>query len=144
MAQFCGDIKCEFYDTFPDGFKFAFCPFCTKPLVAEKPSLPEVTDPQLVDQTIEKEESFVEIESCPNVVSNQFITPIYNWGATREKNLESRYDIRFEDVIVTFSTAVLKKHYLIKWLHFSQIQVFIHWEIQIRANRIQRLYTSEL
>ena len=113
MAQFCGDIKCEFYDTFPDGLKFKFCPSCAKPLVAEKPSLPEVTDLQPVDQTIEREESFVEIESCPNVVSNQFITPIYNWGATgREKNLESRHDIRFEDVIVTFSSSVLKKHYL--------------------------------
>ena len=113
MAQFCGDIKCEFYDTFPDGQKFPFCPFCRKPLVAEKPSLPEVTDPQPVDQTIEREESFVEIKSCPNIISNQFIPPIYNWGATRrERNIESRHDIKFEDVIVTFSTAVLKKHYL--------------------------------
>ena len=113
MAQFCGNLKCKFYDTFPDGNKFSFCPYCTKPLVAEKPSLPEVTDPQPVDQTIEGEESFVGIESCPNIVSNDFITPIYNWGATgREKNLDSRHDIKFEDAIVTFSTAVLKKHYL--------------------------------
>ena len=113
MAQFCEDIKCKFYDTFPDGQKFPFCPFCSNPLVAEKPSLSEVTDPQPVDQTIEREESLVEIESCPNVISNDFITPIYNLGATRhEKHLESRHDIKFEDVIVTFSTAVLKKHYL--------------------------------
>ena len=162
MAQFCGDIKCEFYDTFPDGLKFKFCPICAKPLVVEKPSLqmptfcqnrectfynvfpnggdygfkccpfcqspvltekplfrdtekplPKVIDPQPEDQPIERKESLVEIKSNPNVISNQFITPIYNWKATgQERNLDSRHDIKFEDVIVLFSTAVLKKHYL--------------------------------
>ena len=24
MVQFCGDLKCKFYDTFPDGNKFSF------------------------------------------------------------------------------------------------------------------------
>ena len=109
MAQFCEDIKCKFYDTFPDGQNFPFCPFCTKPLVAEKPSLPEVTDPQPVDQHIGWKESFVHIDSLPNVVSNQFFAPIYNWGVAMRRKKSST---KFEDASVTFSTAVLMKHYL--------------------------------
>ena len=123
MPTFCQNRECKFYNVFPNGGDddFTCCPFCQSPVLTEKPPLfretekplPEVADPQPVDQTIEREESFVEIESCSNVISNDFITPIYNLGATRhEKHLESRHDIKFEDVIVTFSTAVLKKHYL--------------------------------
>ena len=47
MSKFCQDLKCGFYEDFPEGkkFKFKSCPYCTAPLINVHPnSVKEVAD----------------------------------------------------------------------------------------------------
>ena len=104
MSQFCADINCAFYITFPDGtniFTAEVCPLCSKsPLIGEKPLPPD-------EQIAEPPTS-----SLSSIESDRELLMVNNCAIDAPISLAHKHcSLQTDNVIVTFYTAILLRHF---------------------------------
>ena len=95
MSKICQDLKCEFYEDFPDGSKFKFlnCPHCSTHLIDVHPnSVKEVTGETTEECNSKHKCEFIDID---NRRARYRLAPL---GPTN-------------NVVVTFYTAISLTHY---------------------------------